>query len=64
MVPLITQKLQEVMATTGPSDMPARIRQDAILCAVGRMARVLSNSVQLEQILQPLMPAVGSNVPE
>ncbi len=63
MVPLLTQKLQEAMSTPA-TDMTARIRLDSILCAVGRMARVLSHSIGLEQILQPLMGAVGSQIPE
>ncbi len=63
MVPLMTQKLREATASR-PQDMAQRIKQDAVLCAAGRMARLLSKQVKLEDVLSAVMPIIGSSEPE
>lgn len=58
--------MSDTLASTAQPalDLQSRIRQDAILCATGRMARALSNQVKIDQILPFLSTALMSSAPE
>lgn len=60
MEPLVLQKLQDSLSVPA-TDMASRVKQDAVLCALGRMSLAMMNHVKLDQVLSLLSTAVGSS---
>ncbi|KAJ9092442.1 hypothetical protein QFC21_006824 [Naganishia friedmannii] len=61
--PLMLQKLQATISHPATT-LKDRIRQDAVLCATGRMSRALFSQVKIDQILPFLSTALSSDLPE